>query len=108
MFNITHTFLRASLKKKTIFSESETLIKISSRYFNMQNDQARRSDVCCVSSIYSCSEAVPTPGKIPTGTNLFMIEQWARVEQKLITIVPLLMTSYLIGIMKSCNCGKMK
>jgi hypothetical protein len=61
-----------------------------------------------VSFIYSCSEAVPTPGKIPTDTNLFMIEQWAGVEQKLITIVPLLMASYLIGEVKSCDCGKMK
>jgi len=61
-----------------------------------------------VSFIYSCSEAVPTPGKIPTDTNLFMIEQWAGVEQKLITIVPLLMASCLIREMKSCKCGKMK
>jgi hypothetical protein len=37
-----------------------------------------------------------------------MIELWAGEEQKLITIVPLLMASYLIGEMKSCNCGKMK
>ena len=61
-----------------------------------------------MSFIYSCSEAVPTPGKTPTDTNLFMIEEWAGVEQKLITNVALLMASKLIGKMKSCNCGKMK
>jgi hypothetical protein len=66
------------------------------RYFNADDDQARRSDVCCVSFIYSCSEAVPTPGKIPTDTNLFMIEQCVGVEQKLITNVPLLMALKLI------------
>jgi hypothetical protein len=67
------------------------------RYFNADDDQARRSDVCCVSFIYSCSEAVPTPGTIPTDTNLFVIEQCIGVEQTLITIVPLLMDSKFIG-----------
>jgi hypothetical protein len=61
-----------------------------------------------VSFIYSRSEAVATPGKIPTNTNLFMIEQLAGVEKKLITVVSLLMASYLIEEMKSCKCGKMK